>query len=184
MLKKLKYWLKMKVLNFGYKTNEKYIIFESDDWGAIRSNSDGIVALQKKYPEFKLNVYQKNDCLESKEDLEQLFKVLKKYTDINGNHPVFTANYIMSNVNFIDPTEDIKFVSIKEIYQRKKLLDIINKNKEVFYPQLHGFYHFNLEQLKKELECNEIVKFLIKFSAKVTVICFEVKSKHKRSKKS
>lgn len=32
--------------------------------------------------------------------------------------------------------------------------------------------------------CNEIVKFLIKFSAKVTVICFEVKSKHKRSKKS
>ena len=38
--------------------------------------------------------FLKNDCLESEQDLAALFTVLASFKDINGNHPVITANAV------------------------------------------------------------------------------------------
>ena len=54
----------------GWKTNHKYLIIESDDWGAIRmpSKSTYNLFIEKKIPVNNLHI-DKYDSLESEEDL-------------------------------------------------------------------------------------------------------------------
>ena len=44
--------------------------------------------------------YCKYDNLCSPEDLQLLFETLRKYKDANGNHPVITANAVVTNPDF------------------------------------------------------------------------------------
>ena len=56
---------------FGYKTNRKIVVFESDDWGSIRMPSKLAYSnLLKKGIGVDKSLYDTLDSLEKKEDLE------------------------------------------------------------------------------------------------------------------
>lgn len=159
MISKLKNFVKNLYYRKGFKTNEKIIVFESDDWGCLRSSKEGIKYLKENRPEFELNSYQAVDCLESEKDLTKLANVLKKYKDINNNYPVFTLNFVMQNVAIKDD-DSLVYEDFDKTYERYnyKSLDYLKNLKErVFYPQLHGLLHFNLQKHIDAFE-DEVIK--------------------------
>ena len=85
----------------GWRTDRKIIIFESDDWGSIRMPSKQICeALIKKGIKPDDQNHWLLDCLENKDDLENLFSTTAKYKDSFGNFPKFTFNTVMGNPDF------------------------------------------------------------------------------------
>lgn len=148
----------------GWHTNRKIIVIESDDWGSIRMPSREVYnkLLNKGYPVDKC-VYNRNDCLESNEDLELLFNVLLKFKDLKGNHPVITANTIVANPDF-NKIRESKFSSYSyEVFintllrypNSDKVYDLYKKGIDlrIFIPQFHGREHVNttnwIEALKR-----------------------------------
>ncbi|HQA75155.1 hypothetical protein [Flavobacterium sp.] len=68
-----------KINSKGLKVNQKLLIVESDDWGAIRTPSKDVLdAFIKKGIDCSNSIY-KNDSLASANDLELLFEVLGNY---------------------------------------------------------------------------------------------------------
>ena len=147
----------------GWRTDRKIIIIESDDWGSIRMPSKKIYneLLAKGFPVDKLP-YLRYDSLESNSDLEMLFEVLTNFRDKNGNHPVITANTIMTNPDF----KKIKNSGFKEYHyelftetlkkypEHDRVLDLYKEgiSKKIFYPQLHGLEHLNVNRWMKALQ--------------------------------
>jgi len=84
-----------------FRTNRHIVVFESDDWGAIRVPSRQVweQLLAEGYSMDK-RPYERYDTLETNEDVEALFDVLQQYKDSKGNHPIITANYLSQNPNF------------------------------------------------------------------------------------
>lgn len=148
----------------GWKTNEKIVVFESDDWGAIRTASEQALQQIKKIGvDIEKCHYLLNDSLETKEDLEGLFNVLIQYKDEKGNHPQFTFNAIMGNPDFQKIREaDFSCYFYKPFTQT--YIDTFSENiintwhsaisEGVMYPQFHGREHVNigrwLHDLRKE----------------------------------
>jgi len=63
----------------GVNLNQKVLLIESDDWGAIRTPSKDVLdAFIKKGIDCSNSIY-KNDSLASANDLELLFEVLGNY---------------------------------------------------------------------------------------------------------
>ncbi|WP_016990255.1 sugar-transfer associated ATP-grasp domain-containing protein [Flavobacterium sp. ACAM 123] len=146
----------------GWKTNRKIVVIESDDWGSIRMPSKEVFekCLKAGYP-VNLNPYEKNDSLTSKIDLEMLFELLTTYKDINGNHPVITANCVVANPNFEKIAEDkfqkYHYELIHDTFQKYPLhannLEIWKKANEekIFHPQFHAREHVNVSKLMNAL---------------------------------
>ena len=89
--------IKQNVVNIpGWSTSRKIVVFESDDWGSIRvrSNNDTQAMRQMGFNLDNTSFYQ-YDALECNEDLSELFEVLFRYKDFQGNNPIFT---LVSNV--------------------------------------------------------------------------------------
>ncbi|MDR3610693.1 MAG: hypothetical protein P4L27_09030 [Ignavibacteriaceae bacterium] len=141
----------------GWKTERRIVVIESDDWGSIRMASKEAYQffLKSGYPVDQCS-YNKNDALESNEDLEKLFEVLISVKDRNGNPAVFTANTVVANPDF----EKIKSSGYLEYYYEpfnetfkkypahNKVFDLYKegiKNK-IFYPQFHGREHLNVSR--------------------------------------
>lgn len=147
--------------HLDYRTDRRQIvIFESDDWGAIRMPSPHILSevISHGYEADK-NIYESLDHLEREEDLLHLSSVLEGFIDKNGHHPAFTLNYVMTNPIFEKALEGVfetePFISTyKHQYKADYPLNIVN-NSEVFKPQYHCFCHFNIykwmEALKKDI---------------------------------
>lgn len=147
----------------GWRSPRKLIVFESDDWGTIRSNS--LTALQKLsekgYPVFD-GAYCKYDALECNDDLEQLFEVLHSVKDKNGNPAVITANNIVANPDF----EKIKAADYQQYYfepfidtlkkypAHDRVFDLYQQGitTGVFWPQYHGREHVNISRWLKALQ--------------------------------
>ena len=84
----------------GSAINDKLVIFESDDWGAIRTPSRNFVDfLKKKDVRLENSVYHR-DSLASKSDLENLFDLLLKYKGADESSIKLTANCIVANPDF------------------------------------------------------------------------------------
>ena len=66
---------------FGWRTNRKIVVIESDDWGSIRmSSNESYKTLKKAGLSLDKGAgarYNKYETLASKEDLKHLFEVLK-----------------------------------------------------------------------------------------------------------
>lgn len=147
----------------GWRTNRKIVVFESDDWGSIRMPSKAVydLMLKKGYP-VDIRPFEKYDTLESSEDLELLFNVLSEYKDSNGNSPILTANFIMTNPDFakIRNTNFGEYHGENFTETYKKYFgnqDALNKIKEGIlkkhiHPQYHGFTHFNYLEWMKALQ--------------------------------
>jgi len=141
----------------GWRTKRKFLLIESDDWGAIRMPSrKAYEYLLSKNIAVDRSYFDRNDSLESAEDLESLFGVLNGIRDINSNPAVITAFSVVANPDFekIDSTkrQEYHYELFTESYKRDPLteksfdlfLEGIKKN--LLYPQFHGREHINVKR--------------------------------------
>lgn len=149
-----------------FRTKRHIVVFESDDWGSIRmSNKKDWDELLKMGYAVDKRPYERFDTLESAEDLEALFEVLNKHKDSNGNHPVITANMLMTNPDFnkIDQSgfREYAYEPIAKTYERyygnTKVLEMMKQGMDagLFMPQSHGREHFNVAQWMKGLQAGD-----------------------------
>ncbi len=149
----------------GWHTENKYIVFESDDWGAIRMPSKEVLQiLDSMGYKSSGNKYEANDGLESAEDVLRLMEVLTKYSDGLGHHPVFTLNYVMANPDFnkiaASNYESYFYEKVSETYKRydgdDKVQSVIEEGMAdgFFRPQFHAREHFNVALWMEALRNN------------------------------
>ncbi len=141
----------------GWKTKQKYLIIESDDWGAIRMPdiSTYKIFIENCIPVDSLHI-DKFDSLESTDDLESLFQVLTSIVDRKGNPAVLTAYHVMANPNFeaIEKNGRTKYEyeTILETYKRNShtqdSFSSIQKGMKmgVYVPQFHGREHIHVKR--------------------------------------
>lgn len=140
-------------LVLGSKLKQKVVVFESDDWGAIRTPSiSSYTRLSKVFKDNWNSPFYSIDSLESAEDLDDLFSVLRSFRDVNGHHPKITANTIIANPDF-DAIQRKNFAS----YSYERFTDTLTRERgaetvevwkngvdeKLFVPQLHGREHLH-----------------------------------------
>ena len=151
----------------GWRSNRKIVVIESDDWGSIRMPSRKIYELLlKKGIPVDINYFTKKDNLESDDDLEALFCILRSFKDKNGNHPVITANAVVANPDFEKIiASDLKkyhYELITETYKsypnHSNVLDIWHNQgikEKLFWPQFHGREHLNVAKWMKAINSDQ-----------------------------
>ncbi len=147
------------------RINDKLLVIESDDWGAIRTPSkQAIQAFESQGMNLSKSMY-KVDSLASTEDLEYLFDLLLSIKNANGEHPIITANSIMANPDF----ERIKASDYKQYYfepftetykkypKHHQNLAILKKgiHEHIYRPQFHGREHLNIVRWMKALQSGD-----------------------------
>lgn len=167
MYHKIKHIIGNNLINVaGWKTKRRIVVFESDDWGAIRMpDIQARNSLLSKFPySFSAATYDKVDNLANSTDLAELFDVLQNFKDINGRHPKFTLNTIVANPDF----NKIKNTDFQQYYYTPfiKTLDSYRNHEGTFdvwkegisrgliKPQLHGREHLNVTLWMKCLKDN------------------------------
>jgi hypothetical protein len=151
--------------SLGWKTNRKIVVIESDDWGSVRMpNKSTYDDLVKKGYNLENQPYLKYDSIETNDDFQHLYEVLKSVKNSNGINPVITANTIVTNPDF----EEIKKTNFTE-YKFELFTDTLGKfsqesvinlyfegiNDKLFYPQLHGREHLNISRWMNSLSNQE-----------------------------
>ena len=146
----------------GTKLKGRFLIIESDDWGAIRTPSkEALQAFEKRGLKLADSVY-KNDSLAGNQDLDELFNLLDSIRDSSGNPLKITANAIMANPDF----EKIKTAGFREFYWedfRETLLRYPAHDRAFykwqqgiasgyFMPQFHGREHLQYNRWLKVLQ--------------------------------
>jgi hypothetical protein len=137
------------------KIFEKIIVIESDDWGGIRTPSIEAAEKIRALGGFTADrAYLDYDTLESESDLISMFKVLSKHRGGDGKFPIITANFVMTNPDFIKIKESNFERYFYEPFTQSYLnyygsnqieLSILEGiKKSFFYPQFHGREHVNI----------------------------------------
>ncbi|MEX0450071.1 hypothetical protein V6X63_09965 [Spiribacter sp. 221] len=156
-------WGRLTSNQFGWHTQRKILVIESDDWGSARiPHPNAPKELARIGIEVAACPYLQFDCLEGDRDLDALGSELTSFVDSRGQPLTFTANYNVANPNF-DRMREAQFWeyhfepftdSIKR-YQRS--LDPKNKIKQlvdsdIWCPQSHGREHINLPRWLSALQ--------------------------------
>ncbi len=161
---KLKHRFAKHIANIpGWRTNRKIVVFESDDWGSIRTKSaESLDVLKRKGFEVDKCHYMQNDSLASDVDLDELFNLLLSFKDFKGNHPIITANCLVANPDFkkIEESsfEKYHFESFKTTlnnypkHQNSFSLWEKGMQQKIFHPQFHGREHLNIERWMVDLQ--------------------------------
>lgn len=171
--RRLIWFQSLKFNNSGLTTSGKrYLIIESDDWGAVRTpNQKTANRISKQNKEFEASHY-KNDSLASQDDLELLFELLASKKDTFGNNPMITPNVIVANPDFKKIKESgytkYHYKTIRETFtdmpKHSRNLEIWREgiSKRVFVPQFHGREHLNISRWMKALQNDQddVRKFL------------------------
>ena len=153
----------------AYKTNRqgirlpgRYLVIESDDWGAIRTPSKETLAVfEKRGLGLSSSIY-KNDSLASNEDLDQLFNLLQSFKDSKGNPLKITANAIMANPDFEKirasgytsfSFEDFR-ITLNRYPSHDKAFEKWQHamDDHLFVPQFHGREHLQFKRWLKVLQ--------------------------------
>ncbi len=149
----------------GWKTNRKLVIFTSDDWGSIRLISAAQRAsLIADGFNMSASRFNKFDALETDDDLNALFNVLRKFKDIKGNYPVITAMTNPANPDF-EKIRAFNFETyyylpldqiVKNLPGRTNVLDLYREgiDDRIFIPQYHGREHLNVRRWMTALQQN------------------------------
>lgn len=157
------HWYKYFYERKGFRTKRKIVVIESDDWGSIRMPSKKIYneCLKNGY-RVDNNLYERYDALESEDDLEYLFELLKKYKDYNGNFACFTANTLVANPDFTkiknNNYQKYFYETIDQTFstypQHKNSLNLWYQGGEegVFKIQYHGREHLNVSHFMTQLK--------------------------------
>lgn len=144
----------------GWQTNRKLVVFQSDDWGSIRTPSSmALDELRNFGVDSSRCHYMQNDTLASVKDLELLSEVLRKHNDSKGRSPVFTVNFLTRNPDFkaIKDTEYSTYKNLRNdlLSDNRKVdfIQFVNQEKDgLFFPQLHGREHLNIERWLTHLQ--------------------------------
>lgn len=145
----------------GWRTTEKLIVIESDDWGSVRMPGPKIQsAMIADGLPVDTHPFDLLDCLESRSDLESLFELLSKHADRNGRPALLTFNTVMGNPNF-DAIRNDEFDSFHhellfDSYVRhhgEDLRDlwVAGVDAGVIRPQFHAREHLNTELWLRDL---------------------------------
>lgn len=145
--------------------SRRIVIFESDDWGAIRVPSAKVHdSLVKCGYDLDRRPYEHLDGLECDQDVAELMKVLTSFKDNQGNHPIFTLNYLSANPDFDEiRRNDFKsydWEPIDTTYRHydssANVIDLVKEGiKEgVFEVEFHGREHFDITKWLKDLQIN------------------------------
>lgn len=139
----------------GWRTNRHLIVFESDDWGAIRMrDAAALQAMTKRGLRLPRSAYDRFDCLESRRDLENLFNVLDANRSRRHEPPIFTFNTVMGNPNFQCIKEDnFTRFSHEDLFQSYRryhgddLRACWNQaiQESLIKPQFHAREHLNVD---------------------------------------
>jgi hypothetical protein len=154
----------------GNRVNTKYVIIESDDWGAIRTPSkDALTKFTDKGIDINNSVY-KYDALASESDLDALFNLLLEFKDVNGSYAKFTANTIVANPDFAkirqggyttyhyEPFTDTLARYPEHSQSFAKWQQAIKEG--LFKPQFHGREHLNIKRWLERLRAgDELTRF-------------------------
>ncbi len=160
--------IKQKILQnginvLGWRTNKKYIVIESDDWGSIRTPSKNtLMHLRKKNYPIEDCQFTLNDSLERDKDLIALFEVLSLAKDKNGNNAVITANNIVANPDFnkirANDYQSYEYElftkTLKKYPHSSNVYSLYKKGIELglFIPQFHGREHVNVSSWMQALK--------------------------------
>lgn len=147
--------IKKQAKNFlGWQTKRKIVVIESDDWGSIALKSKNTVKnLENKKISVPNTAFARFDTLESNTDLEELYQVLSKYKDRNGNPACITTCSIMANPDFerIEASgfNEYFYETFDKTYERypnhNKSFEYLKQgiSEKLVYPQFHGREHLN-----------------------------------------
>lgn len=153
----------------GWKSQEKIIVFESDDWGSIRMPSpECFNKLEKAGLDLRsadAERYNLNDSLATSHDLERLFEVLSGTKDRYGSSAVFTPVTIVANPDFkkIADSGFTKYLyepfseTLKRTNGCEKSFELWKEGikERLFVPQMHGREHLNVFQWIKALSSGD-----------------------------
>lgn len=147
---------------------QKFLIIESDDWGAVRMPSNKTYEKLCQHGAGEGCFFDKYDSLESAEDLERLAEVLTSVKDKNGNNVVFQPYVVVANPNYDKIEEDqfssYYYESFLDTYSRaphtEKSFSVILEGIDagVWHPQSHGREHIQVFRWMKALSENSLVK--------------------------
>jgi hypothetical protein len=150
----------------GWRTKERLIVFESDDWGSIRMPSkEAFENLAKSGIDLisdEGNRFNKYDSLATVQDLASLFGVLESVKDKAGRSAVFTPFVLVANPDF-KKIRDLNFAEFHyEPFTQtllrypgcEKSLDLWKDgiSHRLFVPQFHGREHLNVRVWLKALQ--------------------------------
>ena len=158
----------------GWRTKRKIVVIESDDWGSVyMPDRKSLEALKAKGVPLTTH-YVNNDTLESNEDMEMLFDVLRKHRDSTGRCVVMTGVNVVANPDFdkirangftkyeyeLFPETAKHFPGSNRIYElwqqgiRERLL----------VPVFHGREHLNVQRWMRLLQQgNETVRLAFEY---------------------
>jgi hypothetical protein len=152
----------------GWRTNRNIIVFESDDWGAVRVSSKSAYDwfLKNGYPVDKCP-YNSNDALETNDDLTHLFETLRQVSDSNGRSAVFTANNVVCNPdferikadNFANYYSEVFFETLRKKPDCSEVFNLYQQGIEenIFVPQFHAREHVNVANWMQALRSEDRV---------------------------
>ena len=168
--------LKIYVSNlFGWRTNRKLIVIESDDWGSVYMSDKRALEEMKAKGIPLPSHYLKNDTLESNEDMEMLMEVLRKHKDSSGRHVVMTGVNVVANPNFekikangFNKYEYELFTETAKRYPQSDRIHSLWKQgieERLLVPVFHGREHLNVQRWMKLLqEGNETLRIAFEYS--------------------
>lgn len=145
------------VAKLGFQTNRRIVVFESDDWGAVRvPDSDSLAAFENRFPSFRLDHYQSFDGLEKKADVSALSSLLRENAvRFRASAPVFTLNFATANPDFnrcVPGNVDVAHFGFEPIDKTYRIYDgdegvldfvRLGCGETALHPQLHGREHLN-----------------------------------------
>ena len=156
--------IKQKIANHlknipGWRTKRKLVVISVDDYGNVRlASKNAYDNLNKANIPFDSR-FDKLDTLETKQDLELLYKVLSSVKDQHGNPAIFTPYSLSCNIDFEAMAANNYSEYIYELlpitFEKNALKDSKAYSgawklwqegieKGLMKPQFHGREHFNL----------------------------------------
>lgn len=156
--------LKLGLVNFlGILVDHRIIVFESDDWGMIRTRSKkSLDRLRHKGYLVDHCSYNRLDSFERNQDISGLLEVLAKYKGRDGKPAKFTLNNVVANPDF----DKIQKANYKEYHYKSftetlgeysetdSVMELYNQGLKqgLIQMQFHGREHVNINRWMEALQ--------------------------------
>lgn len=164
MLGNIKTALRRNLINAaGWRTDQQIVVFESDDWGAVRTPSQqALKALRAQGVRVDDCHYMRNDTLATEDDLSLLFELLSSHRSAFGTTPIITANCLVANPDFAriraSDFTAYSYENVTTTLQRVRgceksfALWLEGNERKLFRPQSHGREHLNINRWLTDLQ--------------------------------
>ena len=158
----------------GWRTKRKIVVIESDDWGSVyMPDRKSLEALKAKGVPLTTH-YVNNDTLESNEDMEMLFDVLRKHRDSTGRCVVMTGVNVVANPDFekirANGFTKYEYELFPETAKRfpgtNRIHDLWQQGirERLLVPVFHGREHLNVQRWMRLLQQgNETVRLAFEY---------------------